>query len=302
MVIKNTYLAILLLLMLALTFSGCGVPQKEYDALEAQLASTQREYDATKSKLASAQSDLAAAQNEAKKVQGELASQSATLAQMRSSNDALQKQVSELESKLNAILDTKVVQYYNFSFQFDRYDWTLAIPLRTYFYYKDQTRPAVYSKYSPMATDSYADSLLNILVRNLEDAALANELRKIDVVNLVATFIQTLPHTDSDVTTPYDLYPRYPLETLFEQGGDSEDTSILAAALLVREGYDVVLFIFEQQKHMAVGVNIPAVGGYGWEYQGNNYFYLETTGEKWQLGDCPTEYWKGRPSIFPVGR
>ncbi len=95
--------------------------------------------------------------------------------------------------------------------------------------------------------------------------------------------------------------PLYPLETLFQQGGDSADTSILAAALLKKLGFGVVLLAFEQQKHMAVGVNMPGAGGYSWEYQAVRYFYLETTGKQWQIGDCPPEYRSATPTITAIG-
>lgn len=294
MTIKKTYLVLLSLLLLALTLSSCGVPQEDYDALEAQLATVQNEYDAAKS-------DLAAAQSEVTKLQGDLTTQSAELAEVQDTNSNLQEQISELETRLNAILDTKVVEYYQFSFQFVHYDWTLSIPLRTYFYYTDKPRPDSFSGYSPMATEPYGDSLINILVRDVDDATFTNELTKMKIINLIATFVQTLPHTEDDTAVAFDGYPRYPIETLFDQGGDSEDTSILAAALLSKMGYDVVLLIFDEQEHMAVGVNIPNAVGSRWDYKGNKYFYLETTGKNWQLGDCPTEYRKGSPQIYPVG-
>ncbi len=324
--IKRTHLTIfslLLLLVLALTTVGCGVPQEEHDVLKAQLASVQKEYDATKnslsstqsqlssmqsqlssiqSQLSSMQSQLSSAQNETKKLQSDLTNQSTVLAQTQASNAALQKQVSELQNKLNGILDTSVIQYYEFSSQSIYYNWTLPIPLRTYFYYKEQPRPPALSRYKPMAIDSYADSVMNVLNRQLRDSALNNNLKQSDIVNLVRALTQTLPNSDKAISTPYDEYPRYPLETLFEQGGDSEDTSILAAAILAREGYDVVVFVFEQQKHVAIGVNVPGFIGYSLEYQGRAYLYLETIGKGGVLGVVPYYLRDIRPIIYPISR
>ncbi len=50
---------------------------------------------------------------------------------------------------------------------------------------------------------------------------------------------------------------------------------------------DVVLI--NPPRHMAVGVNIDAYGNY-WFFEGKNYFYLETTGEGYEIGECPEEY------------
>ena len=150
------------------------------------------------------------------------------------------------------------------------------------------------------AIDPDASTLIDILVSKAKEAAQTYDLKRSEVVNLVAKFIQTLPCTNKDVTTPYDQYPRYPLETLFEEGGDSQDTSILAAALLSRLDYDVVLFFFESQKHAAVGVNMPGTPGYSWEYKAKRYYYLETMGQGPVLGDCPPEYRAVQALIYPI--
>lgn len=311
MMTRKTWIAILLVSTLILALAGCGVPEEQHKALQDQLASVQKDlaavqkdYDATKSQ---AKSQLAQIESEVKKLQGELATQTNATAQARSTSEALQKRLSEVEGKLNGILDTKVIEYYKFDYQFVFYNWALPVPLKTYFFYKEQPRPAEFSKYGPMVVDPNADSVLGILVRNVQDAALTNDLRKSDIVNLAASLTQMLPHTDSDVRTPYDTYPRYPVETLFEQGGDSEDTSILVASLLVRLDYDVVLFRFPQQKHVAVGVNIPGAGGTGWEFQGSRYTFMETmgmgrTGTKWRLGEAAPEFRDVRPEILRVTR
>jgi hypothetical protein len=311
MLARMRYLSLLFMLILGLTLAGCGVSEKQYSEIQtkldkvqndyatatAQLSSMQKELDATKTQLPSAQSDynamksqLASAQNEIKQLQDKLASQSVTL-------DEAQNQVSHL----NAILDTKTTHYYQFSFQAVSYRWDLPVALRLYFDYKGKSRPNELSKYGTMVTDAGADATISVLVNKVKDAATNYDLRKSDIVNLVAKFVQTLPGTNKNVTTPYDAYPRYPLETLFDQGGDSQDTSILAAALLRRLDYDVVLFSYDSPKHMAVGVNIPGSLGYGWEFQAKRYFYLETTGEGLLIGDCPPEYRQPQPIIYPLG-
>ena len=53
-----------------------------------------------------------------------------------------------------------------------------------------------------------------------------------DRVDFVLSFVQSLPYTLDDVTTGYDEFRRYAVETLIEGGGDCEDTTILVAAIL----------------------------------------------------------------------
>jgi len=313
MVTRKIYLILFIFVLLALTFAGCGVPEEQFTALQSQLASVQADYDASKSKLSSAQTEIEKLKNE---VTSQTATLTSALAQAKSANDTLQKRVAELEgkvadyaavqkkaadleSRVNTILDTKLTQYYRFSHRFYHYDWTVAIPLRTYFYYKDLPRP---TNYNVMVTEPAASSLLDVFARYLRDAAITNDLRKTDVVSLVGTFTRMMPHNDKEFTTPYDGYPRYPIETLIEQGGDSEDTSILAAALLIKEGYDVVLFRFDQPKHVALGVNLPTASGRSWEYQGNRYYYMETTARNWELGETPPPFQSAIPTIVPLGK
>ena len=311
MVTKRFFLILLILAIFALGFAGCGVPKDQYAALQSQLSSVQKQYDDTKSKLDTALVDI-------EKMKGDAASQSAALNQARSSVDSLQKQVSDLQAKLadstasntalqkkasdletrlNTILATKVTEYYKFSFQFITYDWTIPIPLKTYFAEKDLPRP---SSYNALVSEPEAKSVMDTLSRLIKDAELANNLRKSDVVSLVGTFVRGLPHNDKDVTTAYDNYPRFPVETLIEQGGDSEDASILAASLLVQQGLNVVFLRFDQPKHVALGVNVSGISGYSWEYQGNRYYYMECSAKEWELGDAPLQFRSAKPTIVPV--
>ena len=103
----------------------------------------------------------------------------------------------------------------------------------------------------------------------------------------------------NDIKTPFDDTALYPVETLFDQGGDCQDNSILAAALLQRLEFHVALLVFDKEKHMGVGVDSPALKGRNWEYQAVRYYYLETTGTRSQVGDRP-EMSLGVPVIIPV--
>ena len=70
------------------------------------------------------------------------------------------------------------------------------------------------------------------------------------------SFAQNLPYTADDVTTGFDEYPRFPYETLYDNGGDCEDTSILVSAMLRELRYGVALLHFPG--HMAVRLRVPS--------------------------------------------
>lgn len=112
-------------------------------------------------------------------------------------------------------------------------------------------------------------------------------------------FVQSLPYVPDDVSKGYDDYSKFILETITEAGGDCEDTSILLASILEAEpfGYDMVLLAPEG--HMAVGIKgSDDLPGYYWEYDGNKYYYIETTGTGWGIGDVPEEY--DRAKVYQV--
>ena len=118
-------------------------------------------------------------------------------------------------------------------------------------------------------------------------------------MKFATAFVQNLPYTTDSATSPFDEYPRYPIETLVDNGGDCEDTSILLASILNSMGYGVILI--ELPGHCAVGVK----GGdniYGtyWEYAGEKYFYIETTDSGWAIGEIPDEYAEASADLYPM--
>jgi outer membrane murein-binding lipoprotein Lpp len=297
---KNKVLLLFVaIIVLSVSLIGC-VSQKEYDTLEkenetlqANLTSAQREYEFLQSQMTSLQKEWEVAKAA---LEAEAAQQSIVIS-------VAQQNIVELQAKLDTALNTEIKQAYAFSFQSKSFVWELSIPLKTYLSYKEKPRITDTSKYTQMVTDSDADSLIDKLVRQIEDAALRYNFNKTDTIDLVGAFVQSLIFANNDVTTPYDNYPRYPIETLWDQTADCEDTSILTAALLYRLQYSQVFFVFNQPKHVAIGVYVPAaVGSDGWEYQGKRYIYLETTGENLTLGHAPSVYVALQPSIYPVGQ
>ena len=100
------------------------------------------------------------------------------------------------------------------------------------------------------------------------------------------------------VTSEWDEYPRYLLEALFDRGGDCEDTSLLALALLDRMGYDVCLLLLVEERHAAIGIAIENAGGSYYEHDGKKYFYLETVSDKYQIGEIPPQFKKINSMIF----
>jgi hypothetical protein len=98
---------------------------------------------------------------------------------------------------------------------------------------------------------------------------------------------------------PYQLtsFPELPAQTLID-GGSRMDKSILLAGLLKNLGYQAALLYFSgtagTEGHMAVGVvfssnQVPNEGLNCYAYNGNNYYFAETSGSNLQLGASGTE-------------
>ena len=118
-----------------------------------------------------------------------------------------------------------------------------------------------------------------------------------DRVDFVLSFVQALPYTLDDVTTGYDEFRRYAIETLVEGGGDCEDTTILVASILRGLGESVALIF--TPRHIALGVSGDFTGS-RFSYQGMEYYYCETTGTGWTVGVLPASVGNTADAIIPL--
>ncbi len=185
---------------------------------------------------------------------------------------------------------------YEWNYKGLRWHISLSLSEELYKKYKDRSRQR---KYDLFASDPYDDVYIKDVARALRQAAIRYNFPQEELPYLTASFVQSLPYTADNVTTPFDDYPRFSYETLHENGGDCEDTSILAVSILQDMGYGAVLIHIPG--HMAVGLQCATdVPGYRYTYQGKEYCYLETTGENWPVGDIPPEFKNLRAEIIPV--
>jgi len=197
----------------------------------------------------------------------------------------------------NASADT-IVRNYAWNYKKRDWTWNLSIPQSLYDYYKARPR-AQTADYSIYVTHPGDDQYIQLLADKIKKAAADAKYGEIDTVNLAVSFVQSLPYYTDDVTTAYDEYPRYPIATLVDQEGDCEDTAILMAALLDAMGYGVVLIA--PPNHMAVGIlGVTGMSGIFWDHNGGKYYYIETTGSGWEVGELPSEYSGKTAHIYDI--
>lgn len=177
------------------------------------------------------------------------------------------------------------------------WEYKLEIPIETVNYYKSIDRNDI-DGYSYYVTHEADDEYLYTLANQFKATGKKENLSEFDTINLAVSFVQSLEYVPDDIGTGFDDYPKFPLETLYDEGGDCEDSSILLASLLRELGYGTVLVLFDN--HMGVGAIASEPANF--KYEGNNYHYIETTNTGWAIGQLPTELKRKQITIIPVNK
>jgi len=186
--------------------------------------------------------------------------------------------------------------YAHYEWDYKRTSWTYdaEVPVEFYNYFASEPRSSHdYARYVDNPDD---DEWINDLANDFVIAAEEKGWNEFETVSFALAFIQSMPYTSDTVTTGYDEYPRYPIETIVDGGGDCEDTSILFSSIVREMGYGTVLLWLKEDAHMAVGVSVSWELIDSWRqnysityysHNGGYYAYCETTGEGWELGEMP---------------
>lgn len=194
--------------------------------------------------------------------------------------------------------DGEHARHFAWAFQGETWTYDMAIPDTVYQDFRARDRPLrmlqgedgmirmhAYDLYVSEPSD---DAFVDALAAGFVDTAAARGWDDATRAGFVLAFVQSLPYTSDNVTSPFDEYPRFPVETLVDEGGDCEDTTVLLGALLAAMGHEVVLL--SPPGHMALGVVLEGVHAPFYEHQGKKYHYVETTGSGWRIGEVPEPY------------
>ena len=151
---------------------------------------------------------------------------------------------------------------------------------------EDQDRTYVTS------SDKYVKQLADSFTEFTKDSSIWSDYMR---MNFVLAFTQYIEYKSDTDTKGVDEYWKFPLETLYEQNGDCEDTSILFCAIASAMGYKSAMLLF--YGHMAAGVEL-ADGSITENTKASdpfpeddvNYYYCETTATGYNVGTAPTGY------------
>ena len=95
-----------------------------------------------------------------------------------------------------------------------------------------------------------------------------------EFARFVLSFVQTIPYVTDEDSVGEREYWKYPLETLWDGGGDCEDSTILYDTLMLMAGYDVAFVLFQDHAMSAVSVDVD---GHSLTRDGIVYVFCETT-------------------------
>jgi len=175
---------------------------------------------------------------------------------------------------------------------------TLHIPESMYTYYKSQPHNTSITSMKRYTLNDEDRIYLHDLVGQLKDTSGNKNLAARNDYHNVVAFVQSIAYVeDIDPQTKLATdYWKYPVETLADGGGDCEDTAILTAALLKEMDYNVAVVMF--QDHAAVAVACENCNGYYYPLDGKKYYYLETTGTGFSLGNIPGKYASAAAQVY----
>lgn len=162
---------------------------------------------------------------------------------------------------------------YSMKQTFDRSDYVHYRSINRHWRYKDYVKESPYHQ------------VIKPIVQELSKFCQGQGFSQWETVEFLVVFVQSLEY-QKETSSPE--YPKYPIETLVERGGDCEDTAILLAAIFREMGISTILI--SPPGHMATAIAIDGKQGTHIKWKGKNYHYIETTGNSWEIGTVPKVY------------
>jgi len=210
----------------------------------------------------------------------------------------------QIEYETNQIPDNN---NYNRSYKWNFKDkhWVLSeeIPIKVYEAYVNSRVSRIPQTNSNMLQFvTPKDDIIVSVSNKLKTFAQNNRYNLINRINFILKFVQQSINYKPDNETKERLeYWRFPVETLVDQVGDCEDSSVLLASIMKALDYDVALLLYSWEEnnkkfgHLAVGIHIDNFDGeYVTDNTGKKYYYCETTSSSYSIGEIPSNI-QGKP-------
>jgi 2'-5' RNA ligase/predicted nucleic acid binding AN1-type Zn finger protein len=135
-------------------------------------------------------------------------------------------------------------------------------------YYCDPTCPS----YREMELKFLDQNEQNKFLKNLVEIIKSKTSNSDEQTRIAVSLVQKIPY-DWEGFTTNDLNDRYPYEVLYDKVGVCAEKSRLLAFILRELGFGVVLFNYETESHMAVGIKCPLQ----YSYENSGYCFIEAS-------------------------
>lgn len=185
-----------------------------------------------------------------------------------------------------------------FTWTYNRESYTITIGIdyedllyaRNYYTVDQRQQSSDHARDKTFVTISYTDSRMAPYMEELVDKMLSALREKHPsitedmLLNYILRFTQLIEYQSDEEYMGYTEYWKFPIETLYDQGGDCEDTSILFCAIAhqcrenVNMNYKTAVLLLPS--HMAGAIKLTG---------SNTWSYCETTSTSYEVGDIPSE-------------
>jgi hypothetical protein len=176
------------------------------------------------------------------------------------------------------------------------YTLNIVVPQQLLEYYQDQTTQVPSARAFPHFVTPYA-------VKPIADVLQGIYPDEEDFANSVLSIVHQMNYVE---TVP----GKYPVETLVDNTGDCDIFSFVAASIIKARGLDVVLFYYEEQTHMNVGVHLADPpkntrgSAYSITHDNTTYYISECTGGNltygWRIGECPDNLKQAKAQVITL--
>ena len=161
------------------------------------------------------------------------------------------------------MVDSTVTRTYEWSYNGVDYEYTLNILYSDFYAYRSDVTVGRSSQMFNNNTilntqtlitssDKYVVELAGMLEEKTEG------MSAYDKINVLLAFTQYIEYVSDETSMGQAEYWKYPLETLYDNNGDCEDTSILFAAIGKAMGFDTAVMLFPG--HATGAVNFEDLG------------------------------------------
>lgn len=126
-----------------------------------------------------------------------------------------------------------------------------------------------------------SDRYIQSLVGQLRE--MSGDMDPLGYASLALSMVQTIPYKSDLSVYGTDEYWAYPLEYLWNGGGDCEDSSIFYNTLMMASGFDVMLLLFPD--HAMSAVSVDGASGIHVTEDGEDFHLCETTSAGFGIGE-----------------